>query len=88
MIKEKLAEIYKRGKPIKYQSYATNDRGRKIKEYDYLICDRCGDKIPLIKPKQLRKGGTVTLSYVITKYRTIELALCSKCINPTLKEFE
>ena len=86
MIKEKLGQIERRGKPTKYAEYVDEWRGSKRKDYDYYICDYCGERIKPIEPKHQRTGGTTKLSYVLTKRSTVEVALCNKCINPTLKE--
>ena len=86
MIKEKLGQIERRGKPEKYTEYSDEWRGYKKKLYDYYICDYCGAKIELTEPKHQRTGGTTKLSYILTKRSTVEVALCNKCVNPALKE--
>ena len=86
MIKEKLGQIERRGKPTKFTEYSDEWGGRKRKLYDYYVCDYCGKKIELTEPKNQRTGGTVKLSYILTKRSTVEVALCNKCINLVLKE--
>ena len=87
MLKEKLTKIEVRGKPEKFTEYKEEWRGFKKKLYDYYICDYCGEKIALTEPKNQRTGGTTKVSYVLTKRKTVEVALCNKCVNPALKEF-
>lgn len=88
MIKEKLGQIKRRGKVPKYTEYTTDDRSRRKKAYDYFICDYCGERIILSEPKNTRAGGTAKISYILTKDETVEVALCNKCVNPALNEFE
>lgn len=87
MIKEKLNILSRRTKPEVYSEYK-NERGIKKIEYQYLLCDYCGDKIKLTIPKHERTGGIVELSYIITKSSNIQLALCNKCVKKTIDEFE
>ncbi len=87
MLKEKLSQIERRGKPEKHTEYTDEWKARRKKAYDYYICDYCGERIILSEPKHQRTGGTMKLSYVLTKRSTVEVALCNKCVNPVLKEF-
>lgn len=89
MIKEKLDVLKKRDSVPVYEAYSEKDyRGKQKVLYKYLKCDRCGDEIRLVGPKMLRTGGIVELSYVITRDTTIQVALCTKCINPAIAEFD
>lgn len=87
MVKNKLTILSKRIKPEVHSEYRI-ERGVKKTEYQYLICDYCGDKIKLTMPKHERTGGIVELSYIITKSANIQLALCNKCVKKTIEEFE
>ncbi len=88
MIVEKMRLIKNRGKVPKYTEFESDKVGHGKKLYEYFICDYCGDKIILSEPKHQRTGGTVKLSYVLTKSETVEVALCNKCVVLALKEFE
>lgn len=58
------------------------------KDYDYYICDYCGDEIKILKKRIEMAGGVVVLPHSLTKRGEVKVVLCNKCINPVLKEFE
>ena len=89
MIKEKLNILKKRNSVPVYEAHSEKDyRGKQKLLYKFLKCDRCEEEIRLAGPKMLRTGGIMELSYVITKDTTIQVALCTKCINPAIAEFD
>lgn len=59
-------------------------RSKKKLEYEYYICDYCGEPIKLEDKVDKRKGGTVRIP--INPYKTLLLALHTECLKPTLKE--
>lgn len=61
---------------------------KKKKEYDYYRCDYCGDEIKIKKDRQKMTGGIATIPHTVTRRSDLTLALCNKCLNPVLKEFE
>ena len=56
--------------------------------YKYYKCDYCGDEIKIMSKKQDMSGGIVVLPQTLTKRGELKLAICNKCLNPLLKEFE
>lgn len=58
------------------------------KLYDYYECDYCGDEIQIQKRFEDKKGGIVIIPNSVTKKGNIRLTLCTKCLNPVLREFE
>ena len=58
------------------------------KDYDYYICDYCGDEIKILKKKIEMTGGIAIIPHTITRRGELKLALCSKCLKPALKELE
>lgn len=77
--------------PIKCTKYIIEQQGsntvktKKKKDYDYYICDYCGENIILYKDRSKRSGGTARFS--ITSYKYITLALHDKCLKETRKIF-
>lgn len=61
---------------------------KKVKLYDYYLCDYCGEEIKILEKKQEMTGGTATIPHTVTKRGELKLALCNKCLRPALKEFE
>ena len=57
-------------------------------DYKYYICDHCGSKIKILQKKHEMSGGVVCLPATLTGNKDLTLALCNKCLNPALKEFE
>lgn len=87
-------ELKWRKEPTKHTEMLIEDsncntvKSKKKKMYDYYICDYCGDKIRLDVKKDKRTGGTAIIPHSLTKCGQIKLALCNKCLNKTIKEFE
>lgn len=86
-----------RGKPEKKNKYEEQDmQGRHLikkdkpkKLYDYYICDYCGAEIPIKVKWEDKTGGITKIPQTMSNMnQVINLALCSKCLNPVLKEFE
>lgn len=69
---------------IKYRK--SNEKKQKL--YDYYKCDYCSKEIIIKDKKHEMSGGTVVIPKTLTKCGNITLALCNKCLNKTLKEFE
>ena len=81
-------KIQKYTKEIKEDTKSNILKAKVIEKYQYLICDYCGDEIRLDKKEYERTGGTKVFQHSFTKSGKIELALCNKCLNPVIKEFE
>lgn len=81
-------EIIKHIKEIKEETYSNLEKSRTIKKYEYYKCDYCGDEIRLDIKRQERSGGIATIPHSITKCGKLELALCNKCLNKVLAEFQ
>lgn len=84
-----------RDKPEKHTKYKEIDdiakhliRTDKKKLYDYYVCDYCGKEIKIVKRWEEKTGGLITLPDSLTNGVTVTIALCNKCLNPVLKEFE
>ncbi len=61
----------------------------KRKKYDYYICDYCKSEIKIEKDSSKMTGGIVNIPQTLSKTnRTVKLALCNKCVNPVIKQFE
>lgn len=97
MIKEKLKTLETRDKVyknIKYKEDETKNHLSKSKikpeiDYEYYICDYCGEEIILKNKKDERDGGTVKMPTSLTKTMSvIELALHDRCLNKVLNELE
>ena len=83
-----------RKEPTKHTEMLVEDsncntvKSKKKKMYDYYICDYCGDKIRLDVKKDKRTGGIAIIPHSLTKCGEIKLALCSKCVNKIITQFE
>lgn len=86
LINRSAVPIYAKMKPKPQGSHLVNYKNEK--EYDYYKCDYCGSEIKILKKRYEMTGGIVTIPYTITKKKYISLALCNKCLKPTLKIFE
>jgi len=87
--------IFNREKPYKRIKYKENkEEGRHLvkhkpeKEYEYYICDYCGKEIRILEKKYEMTGGVAIFPESLTKKGDLKLALCNKCLNPVLQEFE
>lgn len=60
----------------------------KSKLYEYYKCDYCNAEIRLDIKSSERSGGTTTFPHSLTKCGELKLALCNKCLNKALKQFE
>ena len=59
-------------------------KGKPKKLYKYYICDYCGEEVKINKARD----GIVILPRTLTKKEPLKLALCNKCINAVVSEFE
>lgn len=92
MIKEQYERLRIRGLPekkIKYQGTKNHlSFEEKKKLYEYYTCDNCGAEIKIRKKWEQSEGGVILLPTLLTKRRPITVAVCNKCLNSVLKEFE
>ena len=93
----KLNEFIVREKPEKYTKFeeSNNNLGqhlvnrKKEKLYEFYICDNCGCEIKIDKKWENNKGGILRIPKTLSKMnKTFDIAICSKCLNEVLKEFE
>lgn len=89
MIKENITKFIARGKvPVYKEVVLEEGLYRPVKKIrKYLICDCCGNKVWLDLPKCQRAGGILELSYVLTKAKTTEIAVCDYCTKTVYDEF-
>ena len=81
------AEVVKRTKYKVLNNQASHLVGTERKKIFY-VCDYCGAEIEILKRTDLQNGGIVVIPHSVTKHGDIKMALCNKCLNPVLKEFE
>ncbi len=87
------AIVYEREKVPKYTKYKQNNASqvvnqKKEKDYEYYICDYCGEKIEILKKKVEMTGGIANLPNSLTGKGNIQVALCNKCLKPVINELE
>lgn len=75
--------------PVKLTQYkieiqgSSTTKSKKTKEYDYYLCDNCGERIIISKKWEQRTGGVIE---VRTGYKNrLKLAVCNKCLNDVRK---
>lgn len=68
---------------VEFEGGTTYKSKKKI-DYEYYVCDFCGEHIKIEKDIEKRTGGTVRIP--INPYKTLLLALHTECLKPTLKE--
>lgn len=79
-----------RVEPVKLTNYKIEEIGnstvktKKKKDYDYYICDNCREKIIISKKIEDRNGGIMKVP--INSYKSLNLAICNRCLRPVLKE--
>lgn len=96
MIKNRINELILREKPEKQIKYSENvgiarhlSNTNKTKLYEYYVCDNCGCEIKVEKKWEDKKGGLLMIPKTLSKKnKTFCIAVCSKCLNKVLKEFE
>lgn len=94
MIKEKIIQLQNRKEIPKYKKLYKKDNEsnlintKKEKLYDYYKCDYCNNEIRLDVKQHKRNGGIVCIPHSLTKRGKVDLVLCNKCLNKTLKEFK
>lgn len=85
-----------RPKPsIKYQE-TQDELGKHLtkkekpkKLYDYYICDYCKEEIKVEDKWENKTGGIVKIPQTLSNTDGVfYLALCNKCVKPTIQEFE
>jgi len=59
----------------------------KKKDYEYYICDYCGEEIRLEKQWDNKSGGIIQVPTSITGIGSVTLALHNKCLQPVLDDF-
>ena len=59
---------------------------RKIKDYDYYICDFCNQEIKITDKWEEKDGGIVEIPFNIFNKNKILLALHNKCLNPLMNK--
>lgn len=57
-------------------------------DYEYYICDYCGQEIRVENKWENKTGGITQLPNSITNRGKIKIAIHNKCLKPLLKEFE
>lgn len=99
-IAQNITQYKNREKPEKFTKYKTeknhlNSREKQIKDYDYYICDYCGEKIKILENGKnvdgtnIATGGIAKFPISLTRMKsTIKLALCNKCVKPVIQQFE
>ena len=78
--------IYTKMKTIIDGNQVVNSEKEKL--YNYYKCDYCGGEIIITKKRHDMTGGIAIIPHTLTKRGEIKLALCNKCVNPTIREFE
>ena len=94
MFSEKLRQLAFRDAPIKLTKMKLQDENsipkwekvRKIKDYDYYICDYCSEEIKIKDKWEEKEGGIVVLPFNIYNKNKIVLALHNKCLNPMVNK--
>lgn len=95
-IMNKFYELCCREKPPMYEKsiiengeIATNTtKTKKIKKYDYYICDYCDKEIKIEDKWEKSSGGICKIPKTITKGKKLILALHNKCINQVIQEIK
>lgn len=93
MIKENYMYYFERNEPTKLEKFDNTNvcnvvQTEKKKLYDYYVCDSCKKEIKIEKKWEQNNGGVIVIPALLTKKQAIKLALCNKCVNKVLKEFE
>lgn len=76
--------------PIKIPHYkielegGTTYKSKKKIDYEYYVCDYCGEHIKIEKDIEKRIGGIVRIP--ITSHKNLVLALHNRCLKSTLAE--
>lgn len=96
MITNRINELILREKPEKQIKYLEGSEVArhlsntpKKKMYEYYTCDNCGTEIRIDKKWENNKGGLLMIPKTLSKKsKVFYIAICSKCLNKVLKEFE
>lgn len=93
MIKRDYVRLLSRGLPEKKIKYKENECNhltfeKKKKLYEYYVCDNCGCEIRIKNKWERSEGGVIMLPQLLTGKKAITIAVCNKCLNDVLKEFE
>lgn len=93
-------QIYEsRERPEKFTKYKSEknhlSREKQVKEYQYYVCDYCGDIIKILENgknvdgNNIATGGIVKMPITLTRTnKAITLALCNKCVKLVAEQFE
>lgn len=73
---------------MKKDEYCNVANTKKIKKYEYYVCDYCKDHIRLDKKKYERSGGIAIIPHSLSKCGELKLALCNKCVKDAVQEIE
>lgn len=57
-------------------------------DYEYYICDYCGQEIRVENKWENKTGGITELQNSITNRGKVKIAVHNKCLNPLLKKIE
>ena len=83
-----------RKEPVKYSKIEETENmsnvvnSNKVKLYEYYICDYCGEQIRIDLNPIERKGEVFVFPHTLTKCGKLKVALCNKCLNKAVKQFE
>lgn len=93
LTKTKIDYFRERTGPVKHIKYDEVIRYRKHNEpkkklYEYYVCDYCDQEIKVKDKNCEMTGGIVSIPKTLTKCGNLTLALCNKCLNKVIKEFE
>ena len=94
MFSEKLQQLAYREAPIKLTKMKLQDENaipkwekvRKIKDYDYYICDYCSEEIRISGDLKEIEGGIVEMPFDLYNKNKIVVALHNKCLNPMINK--
>ena len=94
MFSEKLQQLAFRESPMKLTKMKLQDENaipkwekvRKIKDYDYYICDYCSEEIRIGDKWNELEGGIVEIPFDLYNKNKIVVALHNKCLNQMLNK--
>ncbi len=94
MFSEKLQQLAFRESPMKLTKMKLQDENaipkwekvRKIKDYDYYICDYCSEEIRISDKWNELEGGIVEIPFNLYNKNKIVVALHNKCLNQMINK--
>lgn len=87
---ENWKNIEARKVPVKVPHYQVDFPGgpthsaKKKIDYEYYICDYCGEHINLEKDREKKTGGIVEIK--VNVFKTLNLALHNRCLKKCIQE--